>query len=137
MLTAMGRLIGFVAVTAVLLAGCAGSPAASRETVTVISTVVQSQPGETATVTYTPPPPPGPRSTIEGDGTYQVGLDILPGVWRSSGPTGAGHCYWARLSDLRGAILLNELTEGPTVVEILPTDAAFKTERCQTWTLTQ
>jgi hypothetical protein len=33
-------------------------------------------------VTYTPPPP-RPKTTIDSDGTYQVGVDIMPGTYRS------------------------------------------------------
>src|SRR5690349_5532415 len=36
--------------------------------------------------TPAPAPPPAPKTTIEGNGTYQVGVDIAPGVYKSAGP---------------------------------------------------
>lgn len=104
-----------------------GHPAA--QTVTVTSTLPPVT--QTQTVTYTPPPPPGPKTTITADGTYQVGVDILPGTYRS---TGGGDCYWARLRTLAtNDIIDNDNASGPAVVAILPSDAAFLTKRCGTW----
>src|ERR1700743_3967355 len=49
-------------------------------------------------------PPPaapagGPKTTIDHDGVYNVGTDIVPGVYTSAGPVGSGVCYWKRLRD--------------------------------------
>jgi hypothetical protein len=68
-----------------------------------------------------------------GDGTYLVGSEIQPGTYRSTGSSG---CYWKRLSNLQGdldAILANDDPEGQAYVEILPTDVAFSTDDCGTW----
>jgi uncharacterized protein YjdB len=67
------------------------------------------------------------------DGVYLVGVDIQPGVWRSSA-TGSG-CYWARLRNLRGEgdVIENFTGTSPTLVAIGPSDVAFKTNRCGTW----
>ena len=70
-----------------------------------------------------------------GDGTWVVGSDIQAGTYRSS-KTGSG-CYWQRLSGFSGEfsdIIVNELTDAISVVEISSTDAGFSTERCGTWT---
>ena len=49
---------------------------------------------------------------------------------------GGSQCYWARLSSLDTSdIIDNNNSSGPQVVEILPTDRAFLTQNCQTWTL--
>jgi hypothetical protein len=77
-----------------------------------------------------------PETTIPGDGTYVVAVDVQPGVYRSQG---SDSCYWKRLSGFSGSlhdIIANNLASGPQVVQIAPTDAAFVTERCGTWTLT-
>jgi hypothetical protein len=116
-----------IAGVAVVLAGC-GAP--SHTTTTVTSTL-QPVITQTVTVTYTPPPPPGPKTTISTNGTYVVGTDIAPGTYRTSGGTG---CYWARLRSLdTGDIIDNNVSDGPQVVQILPSDAAFLTRGCGPW----
>lgn len=78
------------------------------------------------TVTYTPPAPPGPATTITSDGTYAVGTDIQPGVYRTAGSATPGlDCYYKRLASFQSSdIIDNEGTEGPQVVEIFASDAA-------------
>lgn len=67
------------------------------------------------------------------DGQYVVGVDLHPGLWRSSAMTSS--CYWARLANLAGEdeILANDIGSGPRVVEILATDAGFESSRCGPW----
>lgn len=72
-------------------------------------------------------------SGIPGDGTFRIGADIPPGTYRS---VGSGSCYWARLSGLGGnssEIIANSAADGPQVVQIAPTDVAFKTQGCADW----
>jgi hypothetical protein len=77
------------------------------------------------------PPPPAPKTTIDADGTYTVGTDIVPGTYASAGPITDGACYWKRAN---GADLLdNALTKKPQVVVIQPTDTSFTTNDCQPW----
>jgi hypothetical protein len=95
-------------------------------------------PTSTVTVTYVPPPPPGqPKTTFGGDGTYQVGIDIAPGTYRSAGKVEGPmpFCSWKRLRslDTNDIIDINN-SAGPQVVVIRPTDAAFWTQGCQPWT---
>ena len=74
------------------------------------------------------PEPPG-----FGDGTYLVGTDIQPGLYRTDG---TDFCSWQRLSDLSGdhdAVLAWEFADGQAYVEILPTDVAFSTDDCGRW----
>ena len=66
--------------------------------------------------------------TLLSPGTYLVGRDIEPGVYRGE----AGHefgewCYWARLQNVNGDddILANDNAEGQFFVEVLPTDFAL------------
>jgi hypothetical protein len=80
------------------------------------------------------PPPPGAKTTIDKDGTYAVGTDIVPGTYTSAGPVGSGTCYWKRLSGDDGKQLVdNALSKKPQVVRIDPTDKTFKTDGCQPW----
>jgi len=81
------------------------------------------------------PPPPGAKTTIDKDGTYAVGTDIVPGTYTSAGPVGSGTCYWKRIGsgDDGKQLLDNALSKKPQVVRIDPTDKAFKTDGCQQW----
>jgi hypothetical protein len=85
----------------------------------------------TKTVTVTAPPPPSvPKTTMETDGTYRVGTDIVPGTYRSAGPSpeGASDCYWARLNSLNETHTIDSnISTGPEVVMIQPSDAASLT----------
>jgi hypothetical protein len=118
-----------IAGAALVLAGCGGS---TQTAVTVTSTLEITK---TATVTA-PPPPFAPKTTMETDGTYRVGTDIVPGTYRSAGvsPDGASDCYWARLNSLNEThIIDSNISAGPQVVMIAPSDTAFRTHSCQPW----
>jgi hypothetical protein len=80
-------------------------------------------------------PPPQPKTTIEHDGTYAVGTDIVPGIYSSAGPIADGTCYWKRMHGPDGDIINNAMSSKPQVVQIDPTDTAFKTSGCQPWQL--
>jgi hypothetical protein len=93
-----------------------------------------------------PPPPPapapppanapaaaGPKTTIDHDGVFNVGTDIVPGVYTSAGPVGTGVCYWKRLGDDAKQPLDNAMSKKPQIVRIEPTDKTFKTNGCQAW----
>ena len=119
---------------ALLLAGC-GASTTTATTHTVTNTVTVG-PIVTETVTYTPPPPPGPKTTIDTDGTYAVGTDIVPGTYRTTGlgADGEPDCYWARLRSLdTWDIINNNNSPGLQIVEIQPIDAAFLTQNCAPW----
>jgi hypothetical protein len=98
--------------------------------------------------TPAPPPPPAPapapapghgpapapaKTTIDKDGIYNVGTDIVPGVYVSAGPVGTGVCYWKRLGDDAKQPLDNAMSKKPQIVRIEPTDKTFKTDGCQAW----
>jgi hypothetical protein len=88
--------------------------------------------GATAT-----PAAAGPATTISTDGTFTVGTDIAPGTYASAGPVGDGTCYWKRMSSAdSNNVIDNALTKKPQIVQIEATDAKFKTNGCQPWTLT-
>ena len=81
-------------------------------------------------------PAPAPKTTIDKDGIYAVGTDIAPGTYSSAGPVDNGTCYWKRMANPDGALIDNAMTKKPQVVQIDPTDKAFKTSGCQPWQLT-
>ncbi|TLH61524.1 hypothetical protein [Mycolicibacterium neoaurum] len=86
-------------------------------------------------------PAPAPATVIDKDGSYRVGVDIVPGVYASAGPFPDGTCSWRRMAPAaegaeQGETLDRAFTKQPQVVQILPTDGVFKTTECQTWTLT-
>jgi len=87
--------------------------------------------------TPAPAPPPVPQTTMDHAGTYAIGTDIVAGTYASAGPVEGNKCYWKRVGGDDGATTLdNALTGKAQVVQIEPTDTAFKTNGCQPWQLT-
>ncbi len=102
-----------------------------------------SSPSNTLTPTPSPTPAitpnPAQVTTVEAsdmlsapktDGIFSVGVDILPGKWRSTGIS--TDCYWARL-DVNQDLLDNHLGFAGGTVNILETDYAVEFENCGTW----
>lgn len=85
----------------------------------------------TRTVTYTPPP-----VDEFSDGTYRVGPDIPPGVYKTRGPSDGGSgigCYYAILNSLNNQdIDSNDNFDGPTVVQLY-SGKAFQVSGGCTW----
>lgn len=85
----------------------------------------------------TPAAPAGPRTTF-GEGTWEVGVDIAPGKYKTTGTSGYG-CYYARLKTGDGSmgdIIDNNISQGPATVTIKSTDGYFETNGCDSWVLT-
>ena len=78
-----------------------------------------------------------PSDTIV-DGTWLVGQDINPGLYRAvppEDPFGVG-CLWSRLSGLSGdpdETVAFAITQDPVYVEILEDDFAFGSVGCGVW----
>ena len=109
-----------------VLAGCSSSPSTSGSGTT----------STTAATTTTTTAPAGPKTSFV-DGTYPVGAatnsQVAPGTYLTKG---GSTCYWERLSGLGGAtsdIIANDLATGQAIATIAPTDAAFKSTGCATW----
>ena len=82
--------------------------------------------------------PLGSGPTIRGDGSYQVGRDIQPGTYRTTGNTD-GRCHWERDKDALhtpGSVLASGRVTGSAVVTISSGDAYFRTSGCKDWTKT-
>ncbi len=79
---------------------------------------------------------PDPSAPLPGEGMWRVGVEVTPGRWRSSPNT--HDCYWTRLSGFHGTnvdeTIADDISDGPVVVDIAPTDIGFSTKRCGTWT---
>ena len=85
----------------------------------------------TRTPTATPTQPPISTSPVAfGPGTYQVGVELQPGLYVGNAGTGVrDSCYWERLSGVSGEfsdIIANDNAIGQFYVEILRTDKYFK-----------
>lgn len=66
-----------------------------------------------------------------GDGTYEVGAEIQPGKYKTTGGSG---CYWARQSSAdEGDIISNHFGNGPTTVVLKASDKFFRTSGCDGW----
>jgi hypothetical protein len=75
-----------------------------------------------------------PKTSIDADGTYAIGTELQPGVYKSAGPIEGSACYWKRSN--AGKMVDNGLTKRSPVVVIEPTDTSFTTSDCQVWQLT-
>jgi hypothetical protein len=78
---------------------------------------------------------PEAKPAFKGSGTYQVGTDIQPGTYRTSG-NDDGMCYWERAKDASGSmdsILANDNVTGSSYVTVKKTDKIFKSTDCKDW----
>jgi hypothetical protein len=74
------------------------------------------------------PPPPG--SGTFSNGTWLVGEEIAPGIWRA---VRSRACTWKRLSSIEGPVE-NVVGSGSYLtVELKPSDAAFSSDGCGWW----
>ncbi|MET7763748.1 hypothetical protein ABZS71_17650 [Streptomyces sp. NPDC005393] len=75
------------------------------------------------------------KAAFSGDGTLQVGNDVKPGTYRTTGNSD-GMCYWERAKDSSGeadAIIANDNVTGGSYVTIKASDKIFKSEGCEDW----
>jgi hypothetical protein len=94
--------------------------------------VIEVAPTTTPKPTNTPlPPTPTQNPNLIKPGTYLVGVDIKPGIYRGeAGDNVLSSCYWGRLKDLSGsldAILANENAVGQFYVQVTESDFGLKT----------
>ncbi|MFJ3925474.1 hypothetical protein [Streptomyces sp. NPDC090022] len=75
------------------------------------------------------------KAAAKGDGTYQVGTDIKPGTYRTTGNTSLG-CYWETAKDSTGemeSINANDNVTGASYVTLTDADKVFKSTGCKDW----
>lgn len=148
-------IVPIVALTCMSIAACGGESEAEEAVTSTVTSTVTETVERTTTVTETTEAEPEPTRTAEsaaeepaastsgsagtfGSGPQLVGSDIQPGTYRNS--DSSNMCYWERLSGHSGEIddiIANELTESQSVVTIAPTDVAFSSTDCGTWTLVE
>lgn len=108
----------------------APEPAATKAAPTTTAPAAKPTPAKT---TKAPPPPP---PVIE-DGTWTVGDDVPPGVYKVNARIDSGAmCYWAitKTGSNGGDIIANDLPSGGRPSVVLKKGQDFETERCGTWT---
>lgn len=95
-----------------------------------------------AAVAPTPDPQSGPRTSF-GDGTWEIGVDIAPGKYKSAGPTESyeGAICFAQTTKKGdgeiGDIVNQKVVKGPITYVIPATGVKFfESNGCQTWTKT-
>ena len=79
--------------------------------------------------------------TSFGNGTFEVGFDIEPGTYRTTGPSNNAvpQCSFARLKSAGGGMTdINNVIDiqnigGPAIVTIEPTDGGFFSQMCNKW----
>jgi hypothetical protein len=75
------------------------------------------------------------KAAFAGDGDFQVGSDIKPGTYRTTGNSD-GLCYWERAKDASGemdSLLANDNVTGTSYVTVRATDKLFKSGDCNDW----
>lgn len=130
---APGQSTGQAVPTVTVTAEAPAEAAAPAVTTTVeVPGPTVTVPGPATTVTAAPP---APAVAMEGDGTYQIGVDVKPGTYVSSKPD-SGNCYWARLSGGDGidSIIDNANSAGQSLVTIKKGDKFFESNGCNAWT---
>jgi hypothetical protein len=124
----MGRVRAAAVLVAAFAGGVVGAEVAGADPTTPPSP-------SPSTPSSVPASAPGPVIAMDQDGTFTVGTQIAPGVYASAGPMEDTTCYWRRIG-ADNVTLNNAMTSQPQIVQIEPTDIAFKTRGCQPWQLT-
>ncbi|MEV7541897.1 hypothetical protein [Streptomyces sp. NPDC089915] len=124
LLTGSGALLALVALTA-----CTGGEAGGGAN--------SPKPQKSAAAGAPAPASPsqgGKTAAIRGNGTVQVGSDVKPGTYRSTGNKSG--CYWERAKDASGdtdSITANDNVEGTAYVTLTASDKVFKSTGCKDW----
>ncbi|WP_110180542.1 hypothetical protein [Nocardioides solisilvae] len=73
--------------------------------------------------------------SVVGDGVFEVGVDVAPGTWTSSG--GSDSCTWVvRTAEDGGDVVTEESVAGGAAAEVtLADDLFFETSGCGDWSL--
>jgi hypothetical protein len=75
------------------------------------------------------------KVAFRGDGSFQVGADIKPGTYRTTGNTD-GMCYWERAKNASGevaSLIANDNVSGTSYVTVKAGDKLFKSSGCKDW----
>jgi hypothetical protein len=93
-------------------------------------TTLPPRPSASAEPTHPPAPP-----EIATDGTFQVGVDVVPGTYRSAGARsgGPGKCLWTTRAGSAAVDRGAAGSEDRQVVEITEKVTVFETAGCAPW----
>jgi hypothetical protein len=75
------------------------------------------------------------KTAFAGNGDFQVGKDVKPGTYRTTGNTD-GMCYWERAKDSSGetdSLLANDNVTGTSYATVKATDRLFSSHDCKDW----
>ncbi|MEV8534366.1 hypothetical protein [Streptomyces sp. NPDC051211] len=75
------------------------------------------------------------KTAFKGNGTFEVGKDLKPGTYRTTGNGGAG-CYWELAKDSSGeldSIIANDNVTGSSYVTVTTAAKTLKTNDCKDW----
>ncbi|MFE6223371.1 MULTISPECIES: hypothetical protein [unclassified Streptomyces] len=129
-LTAAGAVVVVVAVGAAMGGGGDEGGAEAKPSASASSAGKATEGGAPASKA-----PEKKAAAIDGDGDFEVGADVKPGLYRSTGNKDA-MCYWERAKDASGevdSILANDNVTGTAYVEIKKSDKFFKSTDCSAW----
>ena len=77
-----------------------------------------------------------PRQLLStfSDGTYEVGVDIIPGTYTTSGDS-LSTCRWRRLSDFtwNSGVIIEVVASGTKIVTVTESDKGFASIGCGKW----
>lgn len=123
-ITAVAAIVGTMATT-----GADDGGDAVAVTVTVTAVEIQTS---TVTETVAPATPLAPATEF-ADGLFEVGVDVLPGTYRTEGPDGTNPtgCYWNHLAP-NGDVEDNRMLEGPGAVTVEAGDRV-DSDGCHPW----
>jgi hypothetical protein len=118
-------------------AGAAAAPPAAQAPLAQSGTSESSGDSSGSTPAAAAAAPSGPLTTLS-PGTYEVGAgdgQAMPGTYKSSGSDGsnAAGCYYSRLKHNDGSvgdILSNNISSGPSVFTIKPSDGYIEINGC-------
>jgi hypothetical protein len=111
---------------------------------TLTAAVIVTAPAALPHTAPEPPPVPEPRVAFDGtvtvpgreltafgDGAWQVGVDVVPGTYTSTG--GADCRYALRAAVTGGDIAASTVAQGPATVVLAPDTGYVETSGCATW----
>ena len=130
--------IAFVVVVSII---SAATGSGSTESETRVNAQPDNPSSASAPVSASSPSSSASPKTSFGNGTFEVGIDIEPGTYRSTGPSSgsAPYCSFARLKSAGGGMSdVNNVIDiqnvgGPAVVTIDSTDGGFFSQLCNEW----
>jgi hypothetical protein len=80
-------------------------------------------------------PPTSSGTVIPGEGTFLIGTEVAPGLYKSAPAKGGLPCQWWTLGQLGNDESQTgfDSSDGQTYATLRSSDEAFHTQFCQTW----